>query len=62
MDYKQKYLKYKNKYNKLKNVLHGGNITEEDMKAGIVIINGSTNTLNNTSEIITFIRDKIMSF
>ncbi len=62
MDYKQKYLKYKNKYNNLKNVLKGGIIMEENMKKGIILINGVDNTLNNTDDIMVFIRDKIYDF
>jgi hypothetical protein len=61
MDYKQKYLKYKSKYTYLKNVLHGGNM-EEQMKKGIIIIDGSNNRLQNIDNIMIFIRDKIYEF
>ncbi len=62
MDYKEKYLKYKNKYLYLKNILQGGENLEENMKKGIIIIDGSNNTLNNTDDIMIFIKEKIYEF
>jgi hypothetical protein len=65
MNYQQKYLKYKNKYNELKYTLKGGDITDESMKYGVILINGSEQPHKLTDQrenIIKFIEYKIQEF